>query len=364
MLFPTATTSAAIALASASFFYSGHTISSPDTVATSDHEARTLAQAETEKEKPKKRKSRYGSNYFPNYELTTQDGEKMKFFDDMIEDKVVIINFIFTSCKNVCPLETARLKEVYDLLHDRAGKDVFFYSISVDPARDTPEVLKAYREKYGIANRPGWTFLTGKKEEIDTIRHKLGLKIDDLTSSDDGQIDHNISLVIGNQTTGQWMKRSPYEASQLIATMLGDWMHNWKHEKKIVNADYSNTHQTVKSTKYTDGEYIFRTRCLLCHSIGRGDGIGPDLLGVTKRRETNWLARWLMVPDVMLEEKDPIAMEMFERFDQIPMPNLRLSDIDVKNILDYLTAMDNPEEEAAANSEPLESIDGAAAEKP
>ncbi len=347
-------TSAIIALGSVSFFYSSYATSASDTSGTSDAAAQTQ-KAPAEKKAPKKRKSRYGANYFPNYELTTQDGEKMKFFDDVIKDKVVIINFIFTSCKNVCPLETARLKEVYQLLDGRVGKDVFFYSISIDPARDTPEVLKGYRVKYGI-DLPGWTFLTGKKEEIDTIRTKLGLKIADLQTSDDGQIDHNISLVIGNQTTGQWMKRSPYEASQVLATMVGDWMHNWNNKEKVVNADYKDARSI---SGYSDGEYIFRTRCLLCHSIGNGDGIGPDLLGVTKRRDTNWLARWMLVPDKMLEEKDPIAMEMFKKFDEIPMPNLRLSDVDVKNLLAYLHSIDNPEEKSGSDTNKLEPISDA-----
>ncbi|VAW83226.1 Cytochrome oxidase biogenesis protein Sco1/SenC/PrrC, putative copper metallochaperone [hydrothermal vent metagenome] len=355
-LIRTLATSITISLSAASFFYSGYALSSTEPAAKKSDATKTQAVTQpAAKAKPKKRKSRYGANYFPNYVLTTQDGEKMKFFDDVIEDKVVIINFIFTSCKSVCPLETARLKEVYDLLDGRVGKDVFFYSISIDPARDTPEVMKAYMEKYGIANRPGWNFLTGKKEEVDIIRTKLGLKIDDLVTSEDGEIDHNISLVIGNQATGKWVKRSPYEASQVLATMVGDWMHNWSNPVKISSKDYKHA-KSVQN--YSDGAYIYRTRCLLCHSIGQGDGIGPDLLGVTKRRETNWLARWLLVPDVMLKEKDPIAMEMFEKFDQIPMPNLRLSDIDVKAILEYLTSIDNPEPEPAVDTNKLESIDG------
>ena len=104
--------------------------------------------------------SPWGEDYFPNIELTTQDGEDVRFFDDLIKDKIVAINFIYTSCPDSCPLETAQLVTVQNILGDRVGKDVFFYSISIDPETDTPEVLKAYREKFGA----NWTFLTGNRE--------------------------------------------------------------------------------------------------------------------------------------------------------------------------------------------------------
>ena len=92
--------------------------------------------------------SPWGANYFPNVELTTQDGEKVKFFDDLIKDKVVVINFIYTSCPDTCPLETAQLVRVQKIMGDRVGKDVFFYSISIDPEKDTPEVLKEYKDRF------------------------------------------------------------------------------------------------------------------------------------------------------------------------------------------------------------------------
>ena len=89
----------------------------------------------------------WGANYFPNYELTTQDGKKLKFFDDMIKDKVVLISFIYTNCPDACPLETARIAQVQGILGDRVGKDVHFYSITIDPKNDTPEVLKEYAQR-------------------------------------------------------------------------------------------------------------------------------------------------------------------------------------------------------------------------
>src|SRR5476649_119157 len=87
--------------------------------------------------------NRWGADYFPNVPLTTQDGTTVHFYDDLIKGKIVVIDLIYTHCKDMCPLETARLAQVQRLLGDRVGKDIFFYSISIDPKQDTPEVLKA-----------------------------------------------------------------------------------------------------------------------------------------------------------------------------------------------------------------------------
>src|SRR5207244_9429441 len=92
--------------------------------------------------------SRWGASYFPNVTLTTQDGASVRFYDDLVKGKIVAINLIYTSCTYACPLETARLAQVQKLLGDRMGRDVFFYSITIDPDHDTPAVLKAYAEQF------------------------------------------------------------------------------------------------------------------------------------------------------------------------------------------------------------------------
>jgi len=301
-----------------------------------------LSKKSTKKKRTQRRT--YGNNYFPNYVLTTEEGKKVKFFDDLVKDKVVSINFIFTSCQNICPLETARLTEVYKLLGDRVGKDVHMYSITVDPARDSAEVLKAYKKKFNVGK--GWTFLTGKKEEIDDIRTKLGLYIKDLDETlPDGQIDHNISLVMGNQKTGRWMKRSPYETAEVLSTMLGDWLHNWKKTgNELVSADYKSA-QGIAS--YTDGTYLFKTRCATCHTIGGGEGVGPDLQGVTAKREEQWLKRWIAEPSKMIKEKDPIIMEMMPRYNNINMPNLQLNEGDVDKIIGFIKSVEKENNVAA-----------------
>src|SRR5262249_62066997 len=134
----------------------------------------------------------WGANYFPNIPLVTHRGEKVRFFDDLIKDKVVAINFIYTRCADAWPMETARLREVERLLQGRLGKDIYFYSISIDPEHDTPEVLSAYAETWKIG--PGWTFLTGSEEDITALRKKLGVY-----EPDRKKRDHGLSMIIGNQ---------------------------------------------------------------------------------------------------------------------------------------------------------------------
>src|SRR6476659_10122391 len=116
--------------------------------------------------------ARWGANYFPNVVLTTQDGVKVHFYDDVIKGKSVVIDLIYTSCVDSCPLETAKLAQVQKLLGDRVGRDIFFYSISIDPKRDSPQKLKEYAKKFHTG--PGWLFLTGRKQDIELIRKRLG----------------------------------------------------------------------------------------------------------------------------------------------------------------------------------------------
>jgi cytochrome oxidase Cu insertion factor (SCO1/SenC/PrrC family) len=272
--------------------------------------------------------SRWGADWFPNVELTTHEGEKVRFFDDVIEGKVVAINFIFTKCRNTCPAETAKMRQVQRLLGDRVGKDVFIYSISLDPRWDTPERLKAYAEKFEV--QPGWTFLTGDIDDINLIQKKLGMLIEDL----DDPEDHNTSLIVGNQVTGRWQKRSPHDDAQVLASLLGEALHGYKAGTRVGKRQSYDAATVVPA--FTRGEYLYRTRCSTCHTIGGGDEVGPDLLDVTEIRDRDWLVRWLKVPDEMLEEKDPIAMALFKKYDELPMPNLKLGDIEVEALIEYM----------------------------
>lgn len=273
--------------------------------------------------------ARLGADYFPNVELVNQDGQTLHFYNDVIKGKVVAINFIFTQCGDSCPLETANLRRVQKLLGDRVGRDIFFYSISIDPERDTPPVLKEYKQKFKIG--PGWQFLTGKKADIDQIRRKLGMFRD----GEDELSDHNVNLIVGNEATGQWMKRTPFDAPHSIASVLGERLHN--HAKRRLAGKQSYAH-AARLPQANHGEDLYRSRCAACHTIAGGDGLGPDLNGVVERRERSWLTRFIKEPDVMLQENDPLAQALLAKYKNVSMPNLKLSDPDIQALIEYLQA--------------------------
>ncbi|TMB06437.1 MAG: c-type cytochrome [Deltaproteobacteria bacterium] len=267
----------------------------------------------------------WGADYFPNVPLTTHEGKVVRFYDDLLKGKAVAINLIYTHCSASCPLETAKLAQVQRLLGDRVGKDVFFYSISIDPSRDTPEVLKAYAQKFHAG--PGWLFLTGKEQDIQLLSSKLGLSSLTDAARRDG---HLPSLMVGHEPTGQWMRNSAVDNPRFLATIIGDFL-GWRDEKP--QRSYADLRELPKIDK---GEYLFRSRCAACHTVGKGDGIGPDLAGVTTRRDHCWVARYVAEPDRVLADGDPIATELFARYKDVRMPNLSLAPDEVAVLLSYI----------------------------
>jgi len=109
----------------------------------------------------------------PKVTLKTQDNKTVRFYEDLVKGKIVIINFMYTQCKTTCEAGTMNLLQVQKALGDDLGRNVFIYSISIDPEHDTPAVLKAYAETHGV--KSGWTFLTGNAKDITALRDKLGL---------------------------------------------------------------------------------------------------------------------------------------------------------------------------------------------
>jgi len=268
-------------------------------------------------------------SHFPNIELITQDGKKVHFYDDLIKGKIVAIDLIYTTCHYACPLETARLAQVQKKLGARVGQDIFFYSISIDPAHDTPGVLKAYMEKYQIG--PGWTFLTGKKEDIDFLSKRLGLYSDPSVNAD-GHLPH---LLIGNEATGEWIRGSALDNPSFQARMIGDFLDNYRHLKP---AEANSAADGRPLENFDRGQYLFGRDCLACHTIGHGDKIGPDLLGVTRNREHEWLVRIVQKPDQLLHDNDPLATSLMKKYKNVPMPNLGVSDAELQYLLGYIEA--------------------------
>jgi protein SCO1 len=269
---------------------------------------------------------RWGADYFPDVSLTTQDGKAVRFYEDLIKGKAVAINLIYTRCTANCPLETAKLAQVQRILGDRVGKDIFFYSITIDPEHDTPEALKAYAEKFHAG--PGWLFLTGKEEDIRLVSSKLGLSSVIDRASRDG---HMPTLMIGNEPTGEWMRNSAVDNPRFLATTMINFFGRWKAGRPANS--YADAHRVRRPGK---AEVLFRSRCSACHTIGMGDGLGPDLDGVTARRDRAWLVRYIAEPDRVLAGNDPIAVELFAKYRSVRMPNLQLSSEEVGALLRYL----------------------------
>lgn len=269
----------------------------------------------------------WGADYFPNVPLTTQDGKTVRFYDDLLKGRKVVINVIFTSCTDVCPLETANIVQLTKLLGDRVGKDVWFYSISIDPKRDTPAVLKAYAEKFG-AGGPGWLFLTGKAEDIKQITKKLAL-IRDRDNPTSRQSHHAPYLVLGIEPSGLWTRKHATTNPRFLASTMNTFF-SWPETEP------QKSYAEARPIQISEGQRLFQSRCNACHTVGRGDKIGPDLLGVTDRRERAWLTRYIADAPQVLSSGDPVAAALHNKYRKVVMPYLGLSASQVGEVIAFL----------------------------
>jgi protein SCO1/2 len=132
----------------------------------------------------------------PEFTLISQDGAPVSLGD--YRGKVVVVTFIFTSCPDTCPLLTAKMAQVQDELGSNFGTKIAFVSITVDPERDTPEVLKQYAQNFG-ANLNGWTFLTGDPAALREVERSYGLFA---AKALDGNVDHTfLTSIVDRQGT-------------------------------------------------------------------------------------------------------------------------------------------------------------------
>lgn len=155
--------------------------------------------------------------YFTDTVLINQNGERMRFYTDLMKDKTVIIDTFFATCQASCLPLNRNLAQIQEALGDRLGKDAHILSISVDPTVDTPTLLKAYAKKLNA--RPGWYFLTGDKENVELILKKLGQFVEDKNG-------HLNLFLIGNDRTGLWKKAfglaKSEELMKVVNSVLND----------------------------------------------------------------------------------------------------------------------------------------------
>lgn len=133
----------------------------------------------------------------PDVPVITQDGKRVRFYADLVENKVVAINFIFTTCTTICPPLGVTFAKVQDLLGDRLGGEAHLISISVDPVTDTPPRLKAWADKFGA--RPGWTLITGTKPDMDRLLRALNAG----TAQPE---QHSPMVLVGNDARRSWTR--------------------------------------------------------------------------------------------------------------------------------------------------------------
>jgi protein SCO1 len=138
---------------------------------------------------------------FPNFLLRAHDGRTVRFYDDLIKGRTVVINFMYAECTGICPGMTANLLKVQAALGERVGRDVFMYSFTLEPEHDTPEVLRAYAESHHV--KPGWLFLTGAKADMETLRRRLGF-VDSDPVLDADRSEHIGLVRIGNEAIDRW----------------------------------------------------------------------------------------------------------------------------------------------------------------
>jgi protein SCO1/2 len=130
----------------------------------------------------------------PAFTLTAQDGRRLSLNE--LRAKVVVVTFIYASCADSCPLLTAKMATLQDDLGADFGPKVFFVSITVDPERDTPEVLTRYAQAHG-ANLSGWAFLTGTPDEIRGVARQYGIYYKKQAA---GDVDHTFLTSLVDQS--------------------------------------------------------------------------------------------------------------------------------------------------------------------
>lgn len=163
---------------------------------------------------PQSRVARTG--FLPNVPLITHTGEHVRFYDDLVHDKTVLLNFFLISCaEGRCPLAMANLRKVQALLGDRMGRDIFFLSITLRPELEREKALKAYADSLAI--KPGWLFLTGKPSDVETLRRGLGYV--DIDPEQDRNLTNHIGMArYGNDNLDRWGAVSLRSSASNIAS--------------------------------------------------------------------------------------------------------------------------------------------------
>jgi len=167
-----------------------------------------------------KARRRIQKQHLPNLPLITHEGKRVRFYDDLVKNKKVSLNFFYTNCDEICPLVMANLAKVQQLLGNHVGRDFQMYSFTLKPDEDSVEVIRNHRSALGA--RPGWTFLTGKPQDLETLRGAIGFKYPDPVIDGD-KTQHIGNIRYGNEPLMLWSACPGMANAQWIAETL-EWM--------------------------------------------------------------------------------------------------------------------------------------------
>jgi protein SCO1/2 len=170
------------------------------------------------------------NRHLPNVPLVTHEGKSVLFYDDLMKDKIVIINMMYAKCDGICMPITMNLVKVQKLLGNRLGRDIFMYSITLKPEQDSPKALKHYAHMHKVG--PGWLFLTGVPSDVELLRRKLGF-VDPDPARDKDKSNHIGNLRYGNEPQMQWAmcpaRIKPASIVESIYTQV-----DWNQNKEVV----------------------------------------------------------------------------------------------------------------------------------
>lgn len=142
------------------------------------------------------------SDRIPDVELVTHDEKPVRFYEDLVKDRIVIVNFMYATCENICLPIAQNLSRVHEELGDRMGRDILILSLTIDSDVDNPAALRKYIARNG-GEKDGWLYLTGAYDDIDRVRRSLGVyDLDPVIDAD--KSEHSGLITFGNDRTDRW----------------------------------------------------------------------------------------------------------------------------------------------------------------
>jgi len=171
------------------------------------HHRQMMAQAE-------KKRAEMATIDLGTAQLISQDGVNVELVKDVVGERIVVVDFVYTTCTTVCPVLSAVLMQVQRQLGERLGDEVVLVSITVDPQRDTPARLKDYATKLRAGQ--GWMWLTGEKNVVDDVLKDFGAYTPNFE-------DHPAMMLVGDGISGEWARFLGFPGANRIIDKINEF---------------------------------------------------------------------------------------------------------------------------------------------